>query len=563
MTSNAGGFFSNDATAIQNNVRMPANWNTWFYAPPNTCIDQSSSSGAYLSVPILQNAALYPTNSSTTNPSIGYYCYLNAPASPGIAPGPVSPQFVLDDALPASLSVKPDMAITTTVGATNLRVYGTNLMNVANVTASSLSGNGAATYAFPTTQTGGSHPAGAYAVVTTGDTPGNPQQVFGMDALLIAHDDQSYTGSFSVAAIAPSQEIDSAGGAGDPYGDGTCAGDPYYSESTSNSPEYPVVTLLTQGKVAVGSMSTLISVGNSPTVVIPFNDQGTDDYQQHGPCSYTDRYYTGAQSALVVNTADNTVSVIDIGQRSLYPIGTVAVGIQPVAAVINSSETTAYIANYGSGTISEVNLVSLAVTRNLSVMAHPTTLAFDSSGNLWVGGQGYVQKITLSSWSVASTTAVDGTIQTMAYDAQQGALIQVMLQNGNAASPTDGATMDSGITYASSSGSSYSAASRFTSSSSVGSAGGDNSAYVNSSAAPYLAYPAQVSAAPPILASTNGDITASVTGTSFTISRLSDGAVLIAGTLPYPARGVALGKSNVYFTMPETSSLITMPIIIP
>jgi len=66
-----------------------------------------------------------------------------------------------------------------------------------------------------------------------------------------------------------------------------------------------------------------------------------------------------------------------------------------------------------------------------------------------------------------------------------------------------------------------------------------------------------------VISAASGDITASVTGTSFKIMRISDGAVAVSGTLPYPVRSVAMDSGHVYFTMPESSSLVTMPIIMP
>jgi hypothetical protein len=91
---------------------------------------------------------------------------------------------------------------------------------------------------------------------------------------------------------------------------------------------------------------------------------------------------------------------------------------------------------------------------------------------------------------------------------------------------------------------------------------GDNAAYAQSSIAPYLAFPGQLAFVPPIYSATNGDITATVNGTSFTVSIVGTGKILIQGTLPYPARSVAMTSSEIFFTMPDSNSLVTLPISI-
>jgi YVTN family beta-propeller protein len=226
----------------------------------------------------------------------------------------------------------------------------------------------------------------------------------------------------------------------------------------------------------------------------------------------------------------------------------------------------AYIANYADGTISEVNLSTLAVTRTLAVMTHPASVAFDSSGNLWVGGQGSVDNVNISSWTITSSTAVDGTVNGMSYDAGSGVLLQTILQNGSSIAPSDGATANALVNYSNSSQVSYTTQNTFntsTGASTISPYFGDNASYNLSSAAYYLAFPAQTAFTPPIYSSSNGDITATVSGTNFIVSVVSSGAILIQGSLPYPARGVALVSNMVYFTMPDTNSLISLPITLP
>ena len=162
----------------------------------------------------------------------------------------------------------------------------------------------------------------------------------------------------------------------------------------------------------------------------------------------------------------------------------------------------------------------------------------------------------------------------MNYDTQKGVLVQTMLQNGNSASVAAGGTTGEGTTgsnpivFNTTPGLSYSTQNTFSvatlasATSTSSTVMGDNAAYAQSSIAPYLAFPGQLAFVPPIYSATNGDMTATVNGTSFTVSIVGTGEVLIQGTLPYPARSVALSSTAVYFTMPESNSLVSLPISI-
>jgi hypothetical protein len=189
--------------------------------------------------------------------------------------------------------------------------------------------------------------------------------------------------------------------------------------------------------------------------------------------------------------------------------------------------------------------------------------------------------VNVSGWFIASSTPVNGTVTGMSYDTQQGALVQTILQNGNSASVAAGGTIGEGtgegatgsnpIVFNSTPRLSYSTQSTFSvatlaSTTSTSSAVmGDNAAYAQSSIAPKLAFPGQTAFSPPIYSTNaiNGDIIATVNGTSFTVSILATGQILMQGTLPYPARGVALTPAMVYFTMPESNSLVSLPIQLP
>jgi hypothetical protein len=510
-----------------------------------------------------------------TNTSAGMFltltCYTNTKLNPGFMPGNVSPQFVLDDALPPTLTVAAFDPILASASITNLHVIGTDLSNPANVSAQSVAAGGmSATFPYPRQSNGSSLAAGAYITTVTTDPAIGAQTTNGMEPFYIAHDDTSFPSAFGVAVASPKEVTTVQNWTRGSHN--ICFPGNEIVSATAGTP-LPLVTLLNQGQLAVGSMSHLIPVGTNPTVVLPFNDEpltiypntdGGDEPQNCAPVIEHD--YSGAQSALVVNTGSNNVSIVEIGQYR-YPAGTVAVGNRPVAAAINSAETFAYVANYQDGTVSEVDLQNLIQTRVLSVMTHPTSVTFDSNGNLWVGGQGSVSEINLSSWSAGATYPVDGTVNGMSYDVAGGLLIQSLLQNGSTTTPSNGTTAKAMVAYSAAPQTSYSTQSTLNISTGVAVGtpqfSGDNAAYSRSSVASLLAFPAQTAITPPIYSSTNGDMTATVTGTNFTVSIVGTGQVLIQGTLPYPARGVALTNNMVYFTMPDSNSLVSLPIVIP
>jgi hypothetical protein len=543
---------------------MPSHWN-FAWEHPSYCVDTDTPP-----YPLLPNPAVYtdlvelPSLSAYTNPQRTFNCFINSPANPDFVPSEVSPQLVLDDALPSTLQVQAFSPIYAAAGITNLHLFSMSLTNPANVTAQSVASDGSsAVFPYPTAPDGTTLPAGPYITTITTDPPGASQTTNGMEPIYIAHDDTSYTSAFGVAVVNPSETI-TLYGAADKYGDGTCAGTPYSYTYVSGGNQIPLVTLPTLGRLALGSASNTISVGSNPTVVIPYNDVTFDNSSsrdQRDQCNNEDDVYSGAQSALVVDTGSNTVSLLDIGFYG-YPSGTVSVGASPVAAVIDPSESFAYVANYVDGTISEINLSNVQVTRTLSVMVHPTAVSFDSNGNLWVGGQGNLQLINRTNWSIWTTFPIDGTITGMSYDMAQGAFVSTVLQNGTASSRSDGQTMSRAIAFSGSGGVSYSTRSLVnvaTGNSTMSSIAADSAPYALSSLASNLAHPAQTAFNPPIYTSSSGDVVATANGTSFTVSVLATGKVLISGTLPHPIRGVALTPTMLYFTMPESNSLVTLP----
>jgi DNA-binding beta-propeller fold protein YncE len=543
---------------ITNNVRMPAYWNFQF-EHPSYC---HSASAPYALLPnpyMLWAQVENPSFSAFKNPALTFYCYTNTPATADFDPAEVNPQFVLDNALPDTVRVSSISPITADASNVNLRVFSTSLTNPTNVTAYSVASDGmSAVFPYPRASNGGSIAPGAYITTTTSDVPGSNQETNGMEPIYIAHNDTSFTSAFGVAATNTSNTITTSCTVCDAYF-------PYSTTENYGGGELPIVTLPQRGMVAVGSMSNLIQVGSLPTVVIPYNDQTVSTSNALDACTLQTFTWTGAQSALVVNTGSNSVSLINIGGYS-YPTGTVSVGTQPVAAVIDSSGTTAYIANYGDGSISQIDLSSVSVSRTLSINPHPTSVSFDSNGNLWVGGQGYLQLINLTNWSVSSTFAVDGTVTGMNYDTKLGNMVVSLLKNGSSVSPVNGITAAAQIAYSATSGTSYSTYAQVNVASgntvAIG-ASGDASPYLGSALATSLAFPGQTAFSPLIYKSSTQDLVATAAGNTFTVSEVSTGKTLLTGSTPYPIRGIWLTSTMLYATMPDSNSLITLPLRLP
>ena len=86
------------------------------------------------------------------------------------------------------------------------------------------------------------------------------------------------------------------------------------------------------------------------------------------------------------------MSLIALNTAISGPTGTVAVGKTPVAAAALGDGTFAYVANWGDGTISEVNLQNeLRRAGCLPVLTHPSAIWYDPAGGNLCRWEGRVQ----------------------------------------------------------------------------------------------------------------------------------------------------------------------------
>ena len=538
-------------------ISMPAAWDITYNYPVYCLISAS---------PLVEEKSpmvvtpLYPGTSSST-PTAPYTCVYGP--SNGVIPylSLATPQVALDTAMPTTLQLRGDLTIASPVSSTSLSVYNTSLASVATAPAMSIAPDGSsALFPYPTNGNS-SLPPGGYVGVITAAPPGGSPSFYGAQPFFIAHNDTSYLSAFGVDAAMPVGESVVTCTAA--YYAGRCAGQRICQHTISGggSP-YPIVTLLTQSSVAIGSSSTTIQVGSDPTVILGYNNKQYASSSNY-TCGSTTVDTTGTQSALVVNTGSNSVSLLSIGNQNT-PSGTVPVGQAPVAAAITTDNTHAYIANYGSGTVSEIDLANVLVSRTIGVMPQPASLVLDTNGNLWIGGQGYLDEVNLASWTVVSSTAVDGTINGLSLASNGGALVESILQNGDLSARNPGGTLTAEIAFGTSSGLSYATTSTMTIGTGAITAGtlaADNSVYAASPMASYLAFPAEVAAASMPISYTSGDMVAVASGTNYQVSQLSTGTVFLAGTMPYTIRGIAMNDGMVFITMPESNSVVSIPII--
>jgi hypothetical protein len=575
---------------VQSGMYMPADW-TVNFTPNQTCLDPktpATSAAPYPLLPATQtmiqeldpgvgseswsigfgDGVIFTTTTTLASPQpVQFTCYVNTLANPQISPTGVLPRFVLDDLLPPYVQVAAISRIAASPLYTTLRLFSSDLQEFSATTATSVAPDGmSATFPYPTQPNKFELPAGGYIGTITTDIPGQQETTNALEPFLIGHDSQTYPGAFGAAYVAPSMVVTATTPI---YTRGLCL--PGARVVTTSGFSGAAVTSVTQNRLILPN-GTSIAVGSSPTVAIALNYTSSLVVNDDDPCTLTTTRYNGAQSILVVNTGSNSVQIVTIGQQPSLSQGTIGVGRKPVAAAL-APNGLVYVANYLDGTVSEVNTTTMLQTRTIAVMPNPTSVSFDATGNLWVGGQGYVDEVSIPNWAITSTIAVDGTVNQMAYSPRENAMIQILLQNGTVSSPSNGKTMTSNISYASAN-SSYSAVNVMNAASKTSSgptiAAVSTATYIQSPISQYLAFPAQTAFVPPILStsgltmppltSTAGEVVAVVNGNSFTLTYLPSGDQLVSGTLPYPIRGVAVGPSAVYFTMPESNSVVTVPI---
>lgn len=219
-----------------------------------------------------------------------------------------------------------------------------------------------------------------------------------------------------------------------------------------------------------------------------------------------------------------------------------------MAIALNSAATMAYVANYGSGTLSEIDLSTSAVSRTATGLGGALSVAMDPSGSyVWVGGTNYLYKVSLSTFAVVSSVSVSGSVTSLAASNTQNELVYTLVQNCCTASSTYAANelllsnLSMPGTYA------HAAATPF-------------APYTMSGTLPSAAVLPQASSV--VSARFSNGMGASATPTGFVIYDLISHAQIMAGATPTPVRGIASDPNSMfaYFTLPDSNEYIAVPL---
>lgn len=311
----------------------------------------------------------------------------------------------------------------------------------------------------------------------------------------------------------------------------------------------PLVTLYNTNQLSYGGSS--IAVGSRPVMVKAFRNAEvvtSDD-------TFTSTA-TGPSLALVVNQGSDNVSVVDLNRLAVT--NTVAVGSQPIALAIKPDETKAYVANYGSGSITEVDLATFQAGRTIQLGNAPMSMAIDPAGiAVWVGGQGYLSKVDLSSFTVISSVAVNGAVTSLAASTKQNELVFSVIGNTSASSSQ---TYSAGNASTSTYSVTELSLSTMTATGSYNPA--SSGSYATYSMNGTLPNPAANPGATQISQQWNNGMGISATPTGFVIYDLTNHAEIMRGTTSTPIRGIASDPKNwfVYLTLPDSNDLITIPL---
>lgn len=502
-----------NGNASVNDGRVNANWSTsvnWY--PP--CGDIT-----------FQSAYVY------TDPIIGipWVCYVPVDTASENA----STHFILPGAVPSTITSYGDFS--TAYGEPQLRVYvgGGAPGFVSSVSASSVVPGSSATFTFPTQSNGSPLAEGFYSLVNTNVASGGAL-VFVDPSYLAVGGSTTLSSAFGVDAADTSTTVE------------TCVvveGRTYCSYS---GPTYAPTAIFTQYySNQVSYAGKTIPVGTEPVAARLYGSYLTTKTSGYPPTTIYTRT-TSPANAIVVNSGSSSVSVVNL--QSLTDTKNISVGSQPMAVTLNSAATYAYVPSYDAGTLSEINLSTQAVSRTLSITPGLLSVAMDPSGSyVWVGGNNYLYKVNLSTFSVASSVPVSGTVTSLAASSAQNELVYTLVQNCCSASSTYAANemllsnLSTPGTYA------HAAATPF-------------APYTMNGTLPSAAVLPQASSV--VSSRFSNGMGASATPTGFVIYDLITHQQIMTGTTTTPVRGIASDPDSMfaYFTLPDSNQYISVPL---
>jgi len=453
---------------------------------------------------------------------------------------PASTRFAIIGSFPGTLTLGAYAPFTTQYGMHLLDIYDKTGNVITTEYALSVSSDGTqATFPFPASLT-----QSGYSLAVENQIGSSPGFMPAGTNLLSIASSQSIAGNpFGVAAGAQT----------DAHQECLYIAKGYHCESTSTSFTFPIVTLYSANQVMVGSVT--IEVGASPTAVAAYSSGAVTTKFNGGGYNLTDTF-TGTTRAVVANSGSNSIGILDIVNDVL--LFNVTVGNQPVALAVSSDGSTAYVANYTDGTVTQVNLASGTARATIAVGGNPTSVALTAAGALWVGGRGFLTQINTQTMGVVATQSVPlKTIIALGYSDSVSQLVAATTDvPGNVyVDEINPGTVQTGGTY-------QPLASAMVSG--LGTHLGPGTFAGMQSFTALLANANLISAnqvgAPPLVVQ-DGWAVVTATPTGFTITDISGQVVLVSETTPAPVSAIAVDpKLNVaYLTMPDANTLLTVP----
>jgi hypothetical protein len=416
-----------------------------------------------------------------------------------------------------------------------------------NSTATSISGN-TVIFPFPQPSAGGALPIGMYGTVVTGlperGCPTcNNSDLGGEGYFIIGSPNSNYVQPFGVAAGDLSVVSTNCQPTYTSGPDGVIVGPVICQTSTSETP-YPIVTSLSGGNITVNGGST-VAVGTSPVEVVAYGTSSTSTTttQSNGGSVSIDRSGTGY--ALVVNNGSKNISIVNLITDS--NVATVAVGNSPDAAVVDAANAYAYVVNYADSTATKASLSTYKAVETFSVVPNPTSVSIDGSGNLWVGGNGYIGEYNTSTYAQIQKTQVTGIVNSIAISSGQSKVLTSIVQPISTSNPSPLSQVGSGAI-----GADVAPAVQVS---------GSGNPYTASTVVKALPSPFLLGGGTVVSANYGNNLSISATPGGFVVQDVYTGDILASGTTAAPIRAIAVDQTfgYAYMTIPDTNTVITFP----
>jgi hypothetical protein len=459
-----------------------------------------------------------------------------------------STHFVLQNSEPGTLTFG-GTNLSTANGMPELLLYDRNGNIAASALALSVASDGSsATFPFPLTSTKGSLPPDLYPInildAGSGSYTHNSANYLDIGASLTADSTHQYVSPFGVDAAPVTTQTTNC------VTTTTTPPTTHCFTTTARSVD-PVVTQYSTNQVTY--QGQVIGVGANPTAIKTFNVQQVDTSDPNSDTMT--QLTTEPTRAIVANAGSSSVSIVDLVNK--VSVTSIPVAPQPVAIALNSSQSKAYVACYGGNALYEIDLATNAVSRTVGLTAGPLSLDIDSSHNtIWVGGQNFIAAVDLGSFSVVSSSAIQGAVNSIVTSPGQGQLLYTVV-SGSAAG-----TLSAG-------------GSTGTSTFTIGEMPLSPGASTTSSFQPSTATAYQTSTTSSALPSASllaggalssvqyaNDIAVVTTPTGFAVVDIARGNVVMQGTTPTPVRGMAADPDQgvVFLTAPDSNTVLRVPL---